>query len=299
MIEFIRLVLGHMFSGVAAVVVFALPLFGLGWYLHRRRRKFREQVLDPFTELPLRPPGESLRLKIEDLTDEFDSALALCAMSGVGSAATVVMAPAAHQNVVGVGLFIMMTGVYIYAGRILIRTQRKLWDYRLGFTGERLVGEELNQLLAFGFRVFHDVPFENFNVDHVLVGPAGVYAVETKAPRKRAAIKGLERATVTSNGTVLQFPTYTNTSFIEQARRGASAVAVWLRNATGEQVIVNAILTLPGWRIERVASADVNVLRPDEIKRSFPDRPKQPLTDQQIQRIAHQLTERCRLQKAP
>jgi hypothetical protein len=128
-------------------------------------------------------------------------------------------------------------------------TQRKPWDYRLGFTGERVVGEELNQLLGSGFRVFHDVPFERFNIDHVLVGPPGMYAVETKSPRKRAAIKGLERATVQSTGTVLQFTTFNNTSFIEQARRNPKTLSEWLGKTTGQPVHVGPIPTLPGWEL--------------------------------------------------
>ena len=36
--------------------------------------------------------------------------------------------------------------------------------YRLGFEGERYVAEELNQLMADGFRIFNDVPFDNYNL---------------------------------------------------------------------------------------------------------------------------------------
>ncbi len=54
-----------------------------------------------------------------------------------------------------------------------------LRDCNLGFLGEQAVGEELNFLIADGWRVFHDVEFdkhpgqETFNVDHVVVGPEG------------------------------------------------------------------------------------------------------------------------------
>jgi hypothetical protein len=284
------------FSGVISTAVFALPLALVGWWLHRRQRRFREYALDPFTELPLRPPGESLRLKIESLRDEFDETLSVTALVCFGSAMFAVNSPASGKWVVLTALAAIVVGSCGWSGRKLARIQRQLWDHRLGFTGERLVGEELNQLLAVGFKVFHDVPFDGFNVDHVLVGPPGVYVVETKSTRKRAAIKGLERATVYSDGTVLKFPLWTNTYFIEQARRNAATVSEWLTKATGEAVSASAILTLPGWRIERVKAGEVNVLRPDEIKRSFPSKPKQPLTPEQIQRIAHQLTERCRIQ---
>jgi hypothetical protein len=35
-----------------------------------------------------------------------------------------------------------------------------------------------------GYQVFHDVQFERRNVDHVVVGPKGVFALETKTRRK-------------------------------------------------------------------------------------------------------------------
>ena len=39
-----------------------------------------------------------------------------------------------------------------------------------------------------GFAVFHDVPGDKaFNVDHVVIGPQGVFAVETKGRGKPAS----------------------------------------------------------------------------------------------------------------
>lgn len=293
----IKTITGFLFGGIATAVVFLIPFFLIAVWLNHRRKKFRAEALEPFTELPLRPPGESLRLKIEELSDEFDSVVTIAAMIGLGAAVFVTSLSAALKPALGPAVFVSTLGAYIYSAIRLAKLQRKLWMYRLGFTGERVVGEELNRLLASGFQVFHDIPFENFNVDHVLVGPPGVYIVETKSVRKKAAIKGLERATVYSDGTTLKFPTRSDTSFIEQARRNAATVSKWLSQATGEPVAASAILTLPGWRVERTKPGDVNVLRPDEIKRSFPTSPKRSLSPEQIQRIAHQLTERCRLTK--
>lgn len=40
-----------------------------------------------------------------------------------------------------------------------------------------------------GYRVYHDLQFDGFNVDHALVGPAGILAIETKTHRKKKNIK--------------------------------------------------------------------------------------------------------------
>jgi hypothetical protein len=50
-----------------------------------------------------------------------------------------------------------------------------------GATGEEEVGELLEGLAARGWHVVHDVSLGRGNVDHILVGPGGVYTVETKS----------------------------------------------------------------------------------------------------------------------
>jgi Nuclease-related domain len=50
-----------------------------------------------------------------------------------------------------------------------------------GATGEEHVGSLLEQLAGRGWRVIHDVTLGHGNVDHILIGPAGVFTVETKS----------------------------------------------------------------------------------------------------------------------
>mgnify|MGYP000447730379 CR=1 FL=1 len=45
------------------------------------------------------------------------------------------------------------------------------------------VAEALAPLTVDGCRIFHDVPAAAFNLDHVIVGPTGVFALETKTRR--------------------------------------------------------------------------------------------------------------------
>jgi hypothetical protein len=39
-----------------------------------------------------------------------------------------------------------------------------------GREGEKAVGQYLERLRARGYQVLHDIPGENFNIDHVLIG---------------------------------------------------------------------------------------------------------------------------------
>lgn len=282
---------------VGVVLLALLPMLAVVWLLHVRRKRYRAEASEPFTEMPLRPPGESTRLKLEQLSDDFDGYyFGLCLTCATGAMILLTVRDTGGGFIVGI-VCVLVVGATWHFGRGMAGLQKEIWNYRLGFAGERAVAEELNQLLAEGWRVFHDLPFEAFNIDHVIVGPPGVYAVETKTYRKRADISGTGKAEVIYDGASLHFPRHQSRDEVEQARLNAETLAKWLTKATGEEIPVKAILTFPGWWVTRKARGAVNVLNPKEIRHSFPRRVEQPLSPERIQRIAHQLTERCRIPK--
>ena len=86
----------------------------------------------------------------------------------------------------------------VFANAELIRRKR------LGMEGEIATGQELNQLMLDGCRVFHDVPFEYGNIDHVVVSKSGVFAVETKMHAK-SNDSGSEKVIVDFDNNRLQF----------------------------------------------------------------------------------------------
>ena len=71
----------------------------------------------------------------------------------------------------------------------VIKIRRCIRTWQLGENGEQYVGQTLEKdMRPLGYDVFHDVVIKKgkrtFNLDHVLIGPNGVYVVETKAWRK-------------------------------------------------------------------------------------------------------------------
>ena len=75
----------------------------------------------------------------------------------------------------------------IFAGWKLHALMRRYRTLKLGYEAEAAAAEELNRLMRHGYWVFHDVPGDKaFNIDHVVVGPNGVFGVETKGARSRA-----------------------------------------------------------------------------------------------------------------
>jgi hypothetical protein len=183
-----------------------------------------------------------------------------------------------------------------FIGFKLSRIIRECENYRLGFDGERFVGEELNQLVARQFEVYHDVPFDGFNIDHVLVGPPGVFSVETKTRRKPINELGNKEYRVEFDGAYIRWPWGTDTKSLDQAARNAQTLAQWLSGAVGESVPVTAILTLPGWMVDRKkASKGVHVLNPKEIV-SLVDGQPASINENLIRRIRYQLDQKCRME---
>ena len=54
-----------------------------------------------------------------------------------------------------------------------------------GAVGEEHVGKIIDGLCAQGWLAIHDAPTGRGNIDHILVGPAGLFTVETKSHRGR------------------------------------------------------------------------------------------------------------------
>ncbi|MEO7368630.1 MAG: nuclease-related domain-containing protein [Gemmatimonadaceae bacterium] len=89
------------------------------------------------------------------------------------------------QPTVFLGLAIVATGVCaIVFGRVFHQFGR----LNRGERGELKVAEALEELRPAGYRAFHDIVRDGFNIDHVLVGPAGVFAIETKFRSGRGEI---------------------------------------------------------------------------------------------------------------
>jgi hypothetical protein len=61
-----------------------------------------------------------------------------------------------------------------------------------GAEGEEVVGRILEGLSPAGWHVLHDVSFGRGNIDHVVVGPGGVFSVETKSHPGRRSVDRLD-----------------------------------------------------------------------------------------------------------
>jgi hypothetical protein len=196
----------------------------------------------------------------------------------------------------------------VYAGAaafgllcILARLARVLGRGRslaLGYEAERAVGQELDELRHLGYRVFHDVPAEGLeaHIDHIVVGPAGVFAVAARG-RDADRPNGRDQAwEVTYDGESLQFPGWKETLPLGQAMRQAEWLFEWIEEVIREPVAVRPILVLPGWSVKRTAVSGIPVLAARRIQAYFQRmRPRPEMTETMIERIAEQIDRSCRV----
>ncbi len=273
-----------------AICTFLLPLAFLSFYRWYNQRKNKRA---PFTDKFLRSPGQSLMEQIQTVSDDVN----VYASTSMTAPLFIMFAANILKTNIPYYVFILAVSEVILLGK-LWRSLNKRNLLRLGYDGETAVGQELNLLMLDGYRVFHDLvtdKLKKFNIDHIIVGASGVYAVETKARSKSKIKKGNDAATVVYDGKAVNFPYYSDTDSLKQARLNAVYLEKWLTGAVGETVTVEALLTIPGWFVERKAPPrGVHVLNPKQIKTFLKSKKEKPLSDSMVQRIVHQLDQKCR-----
>ncbi len=170
----------------------------------------------------------------------------------------------------------------------------------LGYFGERMVAEHLDSLKARGWRIFHDVPATDngrkFNVDHVAVGPTGVFVVETKTRRKGRARPGFESHKVYFDGHSLVWPWGEDNHGLEQAEQNAKWLGRLLETELREIVAVTPYLALPGWFVEMKPAQDprpCRVTNPKGLDKFLPNG-AEVLPEARIDAIAAKLEDLCR-----
>lgn len=251
----------------------------------------------PVKEALLRSPGETLRRKLEEIDDEINlrlaSSIAVGAIVGVMAGQSYRAGGPQMMNTLGVYLVIFL-GAEIWLLRGLYAYVQERRSYRLGLSGELAVGEELNKLMLEGCRVFHDFPGgDDWNIDHVIVAPSGVFAIETKARHKRTGTKEQPAHVVIYTGDALQFPTWTETKPLEQIELNARQLAKFIEQAAAESLKVTPILALPGWMVKSNVSGVQRVLSHKNVQYAVLNG-QQVLSADQMKRICHQIEQKCR-----
>jgi hypothetical protein len=217
-----------------------------------RELKFRS----PLTLRRLQQAGHSLESLLRDLTVEralpwlYVPAflLALALLEWVRFVFEWKPAPWAFTALAAAG-----AGLAFFKLRPLVLEARRS---RLGQDGERAVADTLQGLVAEGWQVFHDVPGDGCNVDHVAIGPSGIFTIQTKTRSepegKRVARIVVERAGVSVAGAP---PSH---ELLDRASAHATWLAELLKSSTGKPFRVRSVLLFPGGHVTQKSPRRAN-----------------------------------------
>jgi hypothetical protein len=261
-----------------------------------RRIYKRKDRRNPLTRDLLRGPGHTLKDKLDGAKDDLAAYMAAAIpvpllLLASWSLQDRIDGKRSPFPLVFVFFLVVAAGFFVFA---IFRLVKKIRNDSLGYEAEQAVGQELNQLTRLGFHVFHDVDGDKlFNIDHVVVGVSGVFAVETKG-RAKPLENGKPQYVVQLQDDRLIFPRWTESEPITQAIRNAKWLSKWLSSATGERVEVHPVLALPGWYIERKTKSSVFVFNATNSANTLGKWSPSSLSSQTVERVVHQLDAKCR-----
>lgn len=273
------------------VVLCIFPITVILWFFKKQTAGKKS----PLNTDMLRGPGESLSEQIQEISFEILMYLFLiptCSTLVYSIIITEYFSSGNQINILSALIyFITIVGGGSYLTTKILKLIKHRNHLRLGYECELAVGQELSSRMKDGFQVFHDFPADGFNIDHILIGPSGVFAVETKG-RSKSRIAENENWKLEYDGEKLNFPGWSETKPIEQAKTQAVWLSLWLSKVTGASCKVVPILAIPGWWIDRTAPGDLIVYNGKNSV--FLTKRKAILSLQQIKAIAHHIDQKCR-----
>ena len=282
-----------MLNTILALLVLA-PLLGIGLFLRYQKQQHNKRLDYPFweNESMRRPPGAYIGQKLVTQTHEAMSDITqLCLVSVVLSLLIYTQAFSSEMMTI---LILLWGAWFIYIMLKLAKLQKNIRNNRLGYECELVVGQELNLLMLEGWHVFHDLQMGDFNIDHILVGTGGVFAVETKG-RSKPRLNGQKMYEITYRDGILYFPhPYKDKKITKQAKYQSKAASDWLTQAIGQDVPVHPVVVLPGWYIKREGTEDVPVRARGEINQYFIRQKNQALSHERIEQVVHQIEQKVK-----
>lgn len=280
---------------VALVVTLIIPLFYVRRWRMSQERSVRKS---PLTKELLRSPGHSLRQKIDEVQEELAFWLTILLVAPFVLISLHVCDSHYRGTPDSLHRYALGVGVLVFVGVVFGRKVTKLYNEHralvLGMEGELATGQELDQLMLDGCRVFHDIKARHGNIDHVVVSRSGVFCVETKMISKYIAGNSKAEVIVDHDQNVLRFANFERELPSAQIESQTTWLSEFLSSATGDTVRAEGILALPGYFIkQRIGRGSVFVINP--IKPTcFFVHSRRVLSDQMIRRISHQLDQLCR-----
>jgi Nuclease-related domain len=249
----------------------------------------KQKYKSPLKDKPLRNPGQSvdqeiLNLKLNGLLDCFLYSSLTIFWAAIEWMHWYEKSPPNPTLATSIALLVVT-----YSAVRIYLIKKKIKSLKLGLDGEKAVGQYLEHLRENGAKVFHDIPGDNFNLDHVVICKSGLYAVETKTYSKPD--KGEAKIIFDGDAIFLNGKIKTDKPIIQ-----VRAASKWLNDlileTTGLKLNVKPVIVFPGWFIEPTSeskTSDVWVLNPKALP-TFIGNSKEQLSIEQVRMVSGHLS---------
>lgn len=169
-------------------------------------------------------------------------------------------------------------------------THKLVWrqQLRLHRDANIAIGHQLRQIAPGTSRVYHEVSTGAGVVDHVVVGPSGVYAVNVvpKRPARNGTVQLVDNE--------LHFSTKESAKSIVETVGKASRLEREFRKLLGHKVRVRSVIAVPGWDIECQSSEKHLVVNERNLSMLTGWKDKSDyLMDEDVEALVADLTARC------
>lgn len=265
--------------------------------------KSRSRLARPPVEFKLvRGPGELTLRRLQAVDQAMPLVLLLAVatvlLGGLALFSVVHQLEGGWQFVSAVlGTLAFLAGVF-FSGRLLWQRLSQRRDLQLEYLGERAVAEELAPLTVKGHHLFHDVSVlgagENVDLDHVVLGPAGLVAIESVTRRRRRAQPDPRQHEVSFDGKQLLWPWGADRDVVADVETNSLCLAKWVLQNTGLKLSVHAVLVLPGWWVESTGTGFVTVVNHKQVLHAVAPRGEATLSDAQVEQLARLFENHCR-----
>jgi hypothetical protein len=169
----------------------------------------------------------------------------------------------------------------------LTNEPRSTRSWQDGAIGERALGQMLESLRGTGFGVLHDrrIPGLRANIDHLVIGPAGVFVIDAK--RYGGKVERRDRGWLLSRDWRLYVDGRDRTKLVEGMQRQVEAVRAGLDSTSAPECRVIPVLCFVDsqWALiaRPFAFGDVHVAWPKMLVKLL--RTEGPLTHDEILRL--------------
>lgn len=289
--------------------------FGNAWASRRRKTALNERP--PQKTKLRRPPGYSAQKKVDELSDKFSMALLQSIFAG---ALFGLLCNAAFPIVAGLilrrftvsqiwsqphsyyficlALLTLSSLAWMVASIIkAVQFHREMRTWRFGLRGEQAVAEALADasVILAGYTAIHDVPGDGeWNIDHVVVGPAGIYVLEAKTRPRRTPTRNQPDNEVWYDGNKLQFPWCYDSEAVKQAERNARWVREFITGFAPNDMVVQPIIVVPGWYCKTNGNWPVKVMNAKYLSKHLSEYEGRRFTSAELQPLIRRFDERCR-----